>query len=175
MTDSRSNRREFLQTAAVAGMTLAGTRVSARESAVQSPYRPAGGFKAASMETVRIGFVGVGLQGGSHVQNFLGIEGVEIVAVCDVDEPRAREVAGWVVAAGRPEPDSPRRAETTAARASRLRLKSAGTRISVKIVETTSPPTTVPDDLIPAIKRNRVPPARWLMINIDHRRFRHPP
>lgn len=112
MTDSRSNRREFLQTAAVAGMTLAGTRVSARESAVQSPYRPAGGFKAASMETVRIGFVGVGLQGGSHVQNFLGIEGVEIVAVCDVDEPRAREVAGWVVAAGRPEPELYTRGDT---------------------------------------------------------------
>jgi len=57
------------------------------------------------METVRIGFVGVGLQGGSHVRNFLGIDGVEIVAVCDIDEPRAREVAGWIVAEGRPQPD----------------------------------------------------------------------
>jgi len=56
------------------------------------------------METVRIGFVGVGGQGGSHVKNFLAIEGVEIVALCDIDEARNREVASWVVADGRPEP-----------------------------------------------------------------------
>ncbi|HSM04599.1 MAG TPA: Gfo/Idh/MocA family oxidoreductase, partial [Longimicrobiales bacterium] len=56
------------------------------------------------METVRVGFVGVGGMGGSHVRNFLGIDGVEIRAVCDIDEPRAREVAGWITDDGRPEP-----------------------------------------------------------------------
>jgi predicted dehydrogenase len=61
-------------------------------------------FAAPPIEVVRIGFVGVGLQGGSHVQNFLELDGVEVVALCDIDEPRVREVAGWVVADGRPEP-----------------------------------------------------------------------
>jgi predicted dehydrogenase len=56
------------------------------------------------MERVRIGFVGVGLQGGAHVRNFLRIEGVDIVALCDVDVPRMEEVASWVVDAGRPRP-----------------------------------------------------------------------
>ncbi len=61
-------------------------------------------FAAPPIEVVRIGFVGVGLQGGSHVQNFLKLDGVEIAALCDIDEARVREVAGWVVADGRPEP-----------------------------------------------------------------------
>jgi len=38
------------------------------------------------------------------VENFLKLEGVDVVAVCDTNEARAREVAGWVVAAGRPGP-----------------------------------------------------------------------
>jgi len=61
-------------------------------------------FAAPPMETVRVGFVGVGLQGGSHVQNFLRIDGVEVVAICDIDAPRAAEVAGWVTDDGRPAP-----------------------------------------------------------------------
>ena len=104
MTDRKSNRREFLQTAAVVGLGLAGSPASAPASEGKQPYRPPEGFAAAAMETVRIGFVGVGLQGGSHVQNFLGIAGVEIVAVCDIDDPRAQEVAGWIEADGRPRP-----------------------------------------------------------------------
>jgi hypothetical protein len=61
-------------------------------------------FRTAPMETVRIGFVGVGLQGGGHVRNFLGIEGVEVRALCDINVPRMEEVAGWVEAAGQPRP-----------------------------------------------------------------------
>ncbi|MDX1493118.1 MAG: Gfo/Idh/MocA family oxidoreductase [Longimicrobiales bacterium] len=69
-------------------------------------------FAADPMDVVRIGFVGVGLQGGAHVRNFLRIEGVEIVAVCDIDAPRAREVAGWVEADGRRAPTLYTRGET---------------------------------------------------------------
>ena len=49
--------------------------------------------------------MGVGLQGGSHVQNFLRIDGVEIKAICDVDETRAQEVAQWVIDGGRRRPE----------------------------------------------------------------------
>ena len=70
------------------------------------------GARAEPLERVRMAFVGVGLQGGSHVRNFLRIEGVDVVAICDIDEPRAREVAGWVTDDGRPAPDLYTRGET---------------------------------------------------------------
>lgn len=112
MTDRKSNRREFLQTAAVVGLGLTRDRVAAQEPKNKQVYRPPGGFVAPALETVRVGFVGVGLQGGSHVRNFLGIEGVEIVGVCDIDEARAREVASWVVEDGRPQPNLYTRGDT---------------------------------------------------------------
>ena len=73
---------------------------------------PAEPFAADPIDVVRVGFVGVGLQGGSHVRNFLRIEGVEIVAICDIVESRAEEVAGWVEADGRPRPTLYTRGET---------------------------------------------------------------
>lgn len=61
-------------------------------------------FRSPPMPLVRVGFVGVGLQGGSHVRNFMGIDGVEITALCDIDVPRMEEVASWVEDDGRPRP-----------------------------------------------------------------------
>lgn len=113
MTDRETNRREFLQGAAAVGLGLAaGSRAAGESSGVAPIYRGPEGFVAPGIETVRIGFVGVGLQGGSHVRNFLSIEGVEIAALCDVDETRAAEVASWIAAEGRPEPDLYTRGET---------------------------------------------------------------
>ena len=65
---------------------------------------PAAPFAAPPLDGVRVGFVGVGLQGGSHVQNFLRVENVEIRAVCDIDLARRDEVAGWVTEAGQAPP-----------------------------------------------------------------------
>ena len=107
-------RRDLLKLGA-AGLGLGATSSLAPElllagSGPGPQVRPAPGaapetpFAAPPLETVRVGFVGVGLQGGSHVENFLKLDGVEIVALCDINEPRAREVAGWVKAAARAEP-----------------------------------------------------------------------
>ena len=111
------NRREFLQSAAVAGLGLTAAASARGSNGVEKrksnrEYRPPSGFAAPPLKTVRIAFVGVGLQGGSHVRNFLGIDDVEIQALCDIDEPRAREVAGWVVADGRHEPELYTRGDT---------------------------------------------------------------
>ena len=84
-------------------------RTEGNDPAVEA-YRA--GFAAPPLERVRIGFVGVGRQGGGHVRNFLRIDGVDIVAVCDIDEPRAEEVASWVAEAGNESPELYTRGET---------------------------------------------------------------
>lgn len=116
---SESNRRDFLrQTAglAFAASALGQAPADAGEAPVATAaagrYGSAQGFAAPPLETVRIGFVGVGLQGGSHVQNFLRLDGVEIRALCDIDAPRTAEVAQWVTDAGQPPPELYTRGET---------------------------------------------------------------
>ncbi len=49
-----------------------------------------GGLTAAKMETVRVGFIGVGARGGGHVNQMLHLEGTEVTAICDIHEPSAR-------------------------------------------------------------------------------------
>ncbi len=98
------SRRSFLGGAAMgAGALVAGLP---RRAVAQAPpsYRAPEGFRAPAIDTVRMAFVGVGLQGGGHVRNFLGIDGVDVRAICDIDAPRAEEVATWVTDAGRPGP-----------------------------------------------------------------------
>ena len=61
---------------------------------VETPERPAGqehvlGLTAPKLETVRVGFVGLGMRGPWAVMRFAHIPGVEIVALCDYEEARA--------------------------------------------------------------------------------------
>ena len=61
---------------------------------VETPERPAGqehvlGLTAPKMETVRVGFVGLGMRGPWAVMRFAHIPGVEIVALCDYEANRA--------------------------------------------------------------------------------------
>ncbi len=68
------------------------------------PAAPAQPFAAPPIDLVRIGYVGVGLQGSSHVRNLLGIEGCQITALCDVVPEKAAQNADRVEAAGFPRP-----------------------------------------------------------------------
>jgi predicted dehydrogenase len=45
------------------------------------------------MSKIRIGIVGVGLIGITHLKNYAAIEDAEVVAVCDINEQAARKVA----------------------------------------------------------------------------------
>ena len=95
-----TSRRDFLK----AGVTGVHSRNGCREDLRCSRRAAAGsrglpsadGFSVPPIDPVRIGFVGVGLQGGSHVRNFLRIDGVEIKAIYDIDEARAEGVGSWV-------------------------------------------------------------------------------
>ena len=56
---------------------------------VDVPARPAGpenviGLTVPAMDTVRVGFVGLGMRGSSAIPRFTSMPGVKIVALCDV-------------------------------------------------------------------------------------------
>lgn len=42
---------------------------------------------------IRIGVIGVGIIGKAHLDNYAGIEGAEVVAICDINEREALQVA----------------------------------------------------------------------------------
>lgn len=99
------DRRDFLKlgTAGV-GTILAGRLMSSPEQAIAA-NKTMIGYKAPPMDVVRIGFVGVGGQGTSHVENFLKIPGVEVKAVCDIIEERVARAQKMVEDAGRKKPE----------------------------------------------------------------------
>ncbi len=110
--DRQLHRRSFMRLgAAMAGWgallspstSLLGAARGAAQRNVTSPA-PAQPFAAPPMDTVRIGFVGVGLQGSAHIRNLLGIDGARVTAVCDIVSERVSRIQDWVEAAGQPRP-----------------------------------------------------------------------
>ena len=86
------NRRGFLNvsTASLAGLALTESGFGAQTSSSGKP--------------VRLGFVGVGNRGSYHLDCALGMEGVEVVAVCDTDDKAIYRAKRWVEEAGQPSP-----------------------------------------------------------------------
>ena len=96
----KTNRRNFLRTAAVAGAgaITAGSGLSCSRRQESSELMPEvraaaatihsqlfnmGGYGAPPLEKVRIGFIGLGMRGPGAVERMAHIEGVEIAALCD--------------------------------------------------------------------------------------------
>ena len=107
------DRRELLKLgaaglglAAIGACTAGGGEGAAKPRLQRTDLGPAPDqpFAAPPMDLVRIGFVGVGLQGTSHVRNLLGIEGCQITAVCDIVPEAAERSARLVEEAGFPRP-----------------------------------------------------------------------
>jgi len=73
-------------------------------AAAQTATASAGPLAVPPIETVRIGMVGIGLQGGSHVENFLKIPHCRITAVCDIREERTTWARQAIADAGHPAP-----------------------------------------------------------------------
>jgi predicted dehydrogenase len=93
-------RRQFL----VAGGAIVAGATTARSETAAHPQDASALLTAPPLETVRVGFVGIGLQGSSHVNNLLKIEGCRITAVCDVRPERTEWATRGIVAAGHPPP-----------------------------------------------------------------------
>jgi len=88
------------------GATLIGDR-AVRAADDQRHARPAAAeqpFAAPPLKEVRIGYVGVGLQGTSHVENLLHVPGARVSAVCDVVEEKVRRAQKMVADKGHPVP-----------------------------------------------------------------------
>lgn len=101
--DWHYNRRDFLKIGTLIGIGTAfiGTdMLNCSRKMKTAPALPG----VAPMEKVRMGFVGVGMQGSSHVRNFLDIEHVEIKAICDIIPEKVATMQQWVVDAGHPMP-----------------------------------------------------------------------
>jgi predicted dehydrogenase len=105
------DRRDFLKlsSAVGAGLVLGGINVSGCANHLKGKPPE---FTAAPIDTVRIGFVGVGGMGSVHVRNFLNIERVEVRAVCDIVEEKVVRAQRWVQEAGQPKPAGYSRGET---------------------------------------------------------------
>lgn len=105
------SRRDFLKKGAAAGLGIsvasaALTNCSQRQAAPPEP------MKHGPLDKVRIGFVGVGLQGSSHVRNFLRMDHVEVKAVCDIVEWKVRRIQNLAEESGLPRPEGYFRSET---------------------------------------------------------------
>jgi predicted dehydrogenase len=96
MGEKNHDRRSFLKIsgAAVGGAALAGV----------SLIQPAVAQTAQEGKPVRLGFIGVGGRGSYHLDVSLGIEGVEVPAVCDINATRLHRAKRWVEESGRPTP-----------------------------------------------------------------------
>ncbi len=59
---------------------------------------------AAPDKVVKLGFVGIGGRGSYHLDCALGMEGVAVTAVCDIDDQALYKAKRWVEEAGQPSP-----------------------------------------------------------------------
>ncbi|MBA3726597.1 MAG: Gfo/Idh/MocA family oxidoreductase [Armatimonadetes bacterium] len=100
------DRRDFLKAVGATGVGLAAGQLPTFAEA-QTP-KPAGqsaaGLRAPKLDSVRLGFIGVGARGSGHVAQMLMIEGVEVKAICDTHEPTAQASVKGCVDKGRPAP-----------------------------------------------------------------------
>ena len=95
-----SNRRNFLKLSGLTGLGLAtgelahaepGTIISNGHIADGQRFNMSG-FAAPKLETVRIGFVGLGNRGPGAVERMRHIDGVKIIALCDIRPEKAEGV-----------------------------------------------------------------------------------
>ena len=72
------------------------------------PKRPAGqedvlGLTAPKLDTVRVGFIGLGMRGPSAVERFTHIPGTKVVALCDIRPERVSKCQEILIEAGLPQ------------------------------------------------------------------------
>ncbi len=99
---SKITRRDLFKTGAVATIT------ASLANSIEAKPTPANktmiGVPFERKDKVRLGIVGVGERGKSMIHDFLGVENLEIVALCDNVKANAEEGKAMIEKAGRPTP-----------------------------------------------------------------------
>ncbi|MFB9865183.1 Gfo/Idh/MocA family protein [Rufibacter immobilis] len=114
-----NNRREFLKLAGLAGVGLASTgfisgcastasatKLGQIQEQAKKNHRQTfnmSGYAAPKLETVRVGYIGLGMRGIESVKRMSHIEGVEIKALCDI-RPERVAASQKKLTAGTPPP-----------------------------------------------------------------------
>lgn len=75
---------------------------------IDSPKRPAGQedavlMTAPALDTVRVGFIGLGMRGASAVSRYLHVPGAKVVAICDIEPAMVQKTQERLQRAGHPE------------------------------------------------------------------------
>ena len=105
----KKERRDFLKKIAASGMGLGlaphlhgkgiplntngyatGSNKNAKGAPTNQTFNMCG-YRAPKIETVRVGFIGVGSRGYANLRQMTYLEGVEIKAICDIVQPRIDE------------------------------------------------------------------------------------
>lgn len=100
----KSNRRNFLKISGLAGIGLSGIvnggmakNSLAAPNHTQRQFRSSAqlfnmsGYAAPKLDTVRVGFIGLGNRGPTHLKNMNLLAGVEIKALCDIRTEQVEE------------------------------------------------------------------------------------
>jgi len=75
---------------------------------LEAPERPAGQenvllLRTEPIPTVRVAFIGLGIRGYEAVRRFMYLEGIEVVAICDINEDFVKKTQKLLSDNGRPE------------------------------------------------------------------------
>lgn len=96
----KNNRRDFLRLTGLGGLGLVSGGLMSFKSEEDQIRDLVGvpqhfnmsGYAAPKLETVRIGFIGLGMRGPGAVNRMSKIEGVEIKAICDLREKEVQKI-----------------------------------------------------------------------------------
>jgi len=102
--NDQCDRRSFVKSGAAVGAAWA----MGRECFAANAYD----VKSPPIDKVRIGLVGIGARGTTLLRVLLGLDGVEIKAVCDIVPERVAKAQDLVAAAKQPKPTGYSRGET---------------------------------------------------------------
>src|SRR3954469_10169330 len=98
----KDNRRNFLKLTGLTGLGLAGSAMKGfatetEENPVDSGNKffadrfNMSGYAAPKIDNVRVGFIGLGMRGPTHLTNMTKLEGVSIMGLCDIRDEKVQE------------------------------------------------------------------------------------
>lgn len=97
-----TKRRDFLKLSSLTGLGLIGSTIFGKANSGADIFRPhyetgdpgfnMCGYAAPKLDRVRIGFIGLGMRGPTHVSGFSHVEGVDITALCDIRPEKVDEM-----------------------------------------------------------------------------------